>query len=175
MLTAIRLRERNKKLGFMLRSYTTAQGTRFVAGDASLPSAVRIVSDPRDVREVIGVSQFEVFEVESEEALERKLRREMEARARTGGMPIPAQIIDAVPAAAPQVAALVAPTAIGEDEPEDVPALTAVPVFEPEWPEDEALADALPPPVPAPEPEPEPAPSKAGKPRKFGRRPQGRG
>lgn len=114
MITAIRLRERNKKLNFLMRTYTSVNGTMFRAGDERYPSPIRIIVDPQVIAEVRAIPQFEVLEVEDVHALDARITAEMERRARMGAMAIRAEVHNApAPAPSARLAAVVMPTPIG--------------------------------------------------------------
>lgn len=113
MITAIRLREWNKKLNHLMRTYTSVNGTMFRAGDDRFPSPLRVITDPAVIAEVRGIPQFEVIEVEDARELDARLTTEMERRARMGAMAVRAEVQN-LPAPAPvMLAAIIAPTPIG--------------------------------------------------------------
>lgn len=94
MFKAARLRERNPKLGFGMRTYTSATtGTKYVAGHVGKPSALRVVKDPREVKELQAIAQFEVLDFETAKELYDLLQIEMEQRSRMGQSAVRAEII----------------------------------------------------------------------------------
>jgi hypothetical protein len=151
MITAIRLKERDKRANFLCRSYTTGAGTIFHAGQHGLPSPVRIITDPQDIAECRTVPQFEVLELPDEQALARLLNREMEGRARRGQPPVRAEVSTVKPAAV--AAAVLAPTPIGPPEPPE-PVVTNL---DPDGPDPDLDVILAPTPAPvADEPAPPP-------------------
>lgn len=81
---AVRLREPNKQSGWTMRSYTSAAGNRYQAGNVTAPSPLRIVTDPQELQELRAIPQFEILVAPSEAVLRNRIQSEMEARARTG-------------------------------------------------------------------------------------------
>lgn len=93
-LFAVRLREPSKLRGFLMRSYTSASGSRYTAGTEASPSQLRLISDPRELAELREIPQFEILTAPNEQALRDHLQTEMEARARVGGAAVRAAIVD---------------------------------------------------------------------------------
>jgi len=94
MIIVARLCERNPKKGHGMRTYTTsATGTKFVAGEAGQPSALRVVADIRELDELRSIDQFQVLEFRDRDHLSATLQTEMEARARMGQPAIRAAVI----------------------------------------------------------------------------------
>lgn len=129
-LYAVRLREPNKVRGFVMRSYTSASGSRYTAGTEGNPSQLRLVSDPRELAELREIPQFEILTAPNEQALRDHLQTEMEARARIGGAAVRAAIVDQpapaavtaeerLPARKTALETVLAPTPIGEAEDAD--------------------------------------------------------
>ena len=94
MFRAARLRERNPKRGHGMKTYTTAAtGTKFVAGAPGKPSALRVVSDDREVAEISEIGQFEILEFQTAAQLDALIQREMEERSRLGHPAVRAEVI----------------------------------------------------------------------------------
>lgn len=151
MITAARLKEHNPRMGNKMRSYTSARGNKYNAGNGVVPSAWRLVKNQAEIDELMADPQFEIKRFESDAHFEAFINNEMEASVRLGKPAVRAAVhkgemvtpmsreadearkADAKEEAVRRASQLLRPTPVGE------------PVVAPE-------------PVPEPEPEPKPAP-----------------
>jgi hypothetical protein len=101
MITAVRLRERNKKKNFNMRSYTAANGTVFKSGVMGIPSTWKIAKNTKDLNELNEIPQFERMDFEDIEELEEYVQEEMEASARLGKPAVRAKIEGFIPKSSP--------------------------------------------------------------------------
>jgi hypothetical protein len=159
-LYAVRLREPNRVRGFLMRSYTSASGSKYTAGTEASPSPLRMVSDPRELAELREIPQFEILTAPNEQALRDRLQTEMEARARVGGSAVRAAIVDQpapdavtaeerLPVPKTALETVLTPTQIGEDDDADALAVQVA-----------ARRPTVPPPARASADEDEPGPVK---------------
>lgn len=91
-IVAVRLREYDRKKRFTMRSYTSASGKRYKAGDSRSPSAWRVGIGGYEIQELSQFEQFEIKEFASIDELKRMITFEMEERARIGLPAITAKI-----------------------------------------------------------------------------------
>lgn len=159
MITAARLKAYNPRMGSKMRSYTSARGNRYVAGDGVVPSSWRIVKNQAEIAEITAMPQFEIRQFEDQAQFEAHILNEMEADVRLGRPAVRASVhrdeavipmsreadearkADAKEEAVRRASQLLRPTPVGE------------PVVAPE-PEPEPVS------VKAEEPKPEPKKSK---------------
>jgi hypothetical protein len=84
MITAARLKEHNTRMGNKMRSYTSARGNRYNAGNGVVPSAWRLVKNQAEIDELMAHPQFEIKRFESKAHFEAFINDEMEASVRVG-------------------------------------------------------------------------------------------
>lgn len=95
-ITAVRLRARNPKAGYMLRTYVSfACGIKYKAGDGVSPPTWKITSNQDEIEELGAIKQFEIEEFADRGDLEKVVQSEMEENARLGGAPVRAMIEEA--------------------------------------------------------------------------------
>jgi hypothetical protein len=92
------------KKGNLMRSYTTAKGTKFIAGDGHSPSPIRILKNSSEVAALRQEPQFEILELDSIEELHELVQTEMEERVYEGRAPVRAKIEGVKPEAAKKAA-----------------------------------------------------------------------
>ena len=94
MITAVRLRERDKRKGYNMRVFISATSrTKYTAGEGGNPSPFRVVRDHRELEELDRFPQFEILEFEGMEHIQQFVQQEMEERARVGLPPVRAAIL----------------------------------------------------------------------------------
>jgi len=85
MITAVRLKERDKKAGFLMRTYFSAHSrSKYTAGEHGQPSAFRLVKSRGELEELSRFPQFEILEFDDMDQLNEFVQQEMEERARKG-------------------------------------------------------------------------------------------
>jgi len=84
MITAARLKAYNPRMGSRMRSYTSARGNRYVAGDGVVPSPWRLVKNQAEIAEITAMPQFEIRQFEDQAHFEAHIINEMEADVRLG-------------------------------------------------------------------------------------------
>jgi len=122
MITATRLKERDLKKGYGLRSYVSASGQRYALGFPGTPAPWKILDNAEEENELREIDQFEIRSFDSVEELEELVLKEMEALARIGGSGVRAQILGTEGLKAPEGSAppkrsadkVLKPPAIGE-------------------------------------------------------------
>jgi len=92
MITAIRLKERNTRIGNDLRSYTSSRGNKYEAGNGVIPSAWRLVKNQAELSEVSEINQFQIMQFENESEFEEFLMNDMERGVRDGKPAVRAQV-----------------------------------------------------------------------------------
>lgn len=93
MITVVRLRERDKRKGYLMATYVSAATrTRYSAGNINEPSPLRIVESKSELAELKDIDQFEILEFEDKDELQEFIQTDMERRARSGLTAIRAQI-----------------------------------------------------------------------------------
>lgn len=94
MITVARLKEFDKRKGYLMKSYTSYHTqTKYVVGKMGLPSPLRVIKHKGEIEELKEIGQFEILEFEDEAALREHIQTEMEIRARKGGPATRAEII----------------------------------------------------------------------------------
>ena len=82
---AVRLRPVEKRLNFLMRTYTSARSrTKYTAGTDSNPSPFRIIKDEAEIKELSILPQFEILSFNDMDHLREFIQGEMETRARVG-------------------------------------------------------------------------------------------
>lgn len=115
MITVVRLRERDKRLGYLMATYVSAATrTRYSAGNINEPSPLRIVESKAELAELKEIQQFEILEFADKDALQEFIQSDMERRARSGLPAIRAQIQSGTAAA--HDAAVAAPRKTATDK-----------------------------------------------------------
>jgi len=85
MITAVRLRERDKKAGFLMRTYFSAfSRSKYTAGEHGQPSPFRLVKSQGEIDELSRFPQFEILDFDDMDQLNEFVQQEMEDRARKG-------------------------------------------------------------------------------------------
>ena len=93
MFTVARLKDVNKRVGYKMRTYTSANGNRFNAGTPQIPAAWKIIRDPNEANELREIPQFQVLEIESQTELDEMIQRDMEVGVSKGKAPVRAAVI----------------------------------------------------------------------------------
>jgi hypothetical protein len=85
MITAVRLKERNKRKNHLMRVYfSAASRSKYTAGENGHPSPFRIVKNQAEISELSQFSQFEILKFDDMAHLQAFIQQEMEERARLG-------------------------------------------------------------------------------------------
>lgn len=84
MITAARLKSYNPRMGNKMRSYTSARGNRYTAGNGVVPSSWRLVKNQAEIQELMAEPQFEIKKFEDQAHFEAVINNEMEADVRLG-------------------------------------------------------------------------------------------
>jgi len=93
-ITAVRLRERDKRKGYLMKTYFSANSrSKYTAGEGANPSPFRVVNSPAEIEELRGFPQFEILEFNDLKELEEFTQQEMEERARMGLSAVRAAIL----------------------------------------------------------------------------------
>lgn len=126
-MIAIKLRETDRKKKFLLRSYTSASGSRYIAGDENAPSVFSIINPQLDaasedfakkeVEELRAIPQFLVVEIENMLELKEIISDEMERRAASGSPAVRAKISELyTPKKTVDVDSLLTPVSISDEK-----------------------------------------------------------
>lgn len=84
MITVVRLRPRNKKIGYGLRTYTSVSGKKYSIGVGSQPSPLKIIDDEKEIEELRQIPQFEVRTFKDRKELDLSLEEEVAQQVRKG-------------------------------------------------------------------------------------------
>jgi hypothetical protein len=87
-----RLREFNREMGCLMRTYVSTSSRRYQAGDATTPSAWRAVP-LEDLAELREIPQFELREFADSAALDALIAEEQLTRLRQGLLAYPAEVL----------------------------------------------------------------------------------
>ena len=169
-LTAVRLRPVDRRKGWGMRTYTSANSrTKYLSGTDRDPSPFRLVRSDKEVAELQHFDQFEILEFDDMAHLKEFIQQEMEQRARVGLPAVRAAIMSG-PGKGHAVEDVPRPRKAAASR---LPEAAKGPVADPTRTntgrqpstEKEPVAE----PDKKPEPKPEPKPKKAGKGKKKGR------
>jgi len=93
-ITAVRLRNIDKKKSFRMATYVSAASrTKYASGTDRNPAPFRLVSDRSELLELRDIPQFEILDFDDLDHLKEYIQQEMEERARMGLPAVRAQVM----------------------------------------------------------------------------------
>jgi hypothetical protein len=93
-ITAVRLRNIDKKRNFHMATYVSAASrTKYASGTDRSPAPFRLVDDRSELLELREIPQFEILDFDDLDHLKEYIQQEMEERARLGLPAVRAQIM----------------------------------------------------------------------------------